>query len=142
MAMPRYDSKNSRIAIANGRASAEPPSARHSQTATANVTMGTGDRKRMLGQENQRSATVCSISGVHRWTMTIAIRTPRRQSRPLWRAPTRGGAPGLLVIHPPPGSAGAERGGGAGVDVERGGKKKAGAPYGEAGGLRQRVEEA
>src|SRR3989442_1263693 len=37
MAMPRYDSRNSRIPIANGRASAEPPSAHHSQTATANV---------------------------------------------------------------------------------------------------------
>src|SRR5437879_13918360 len=66
--------------------------------------MGTGDRKRMLGQENQRSATVCSISGVHKWTMTIAIRTPRRQSPPLWRGMTTSGASDFMTSHPAPSS--------------------------------------
>src|SRR2546425_7270218 len=61
MATPRYDSRNSRIPIANGRASAEPPSARHSQTATANVAMGTGRSEEHTSELQSLAYLVCRL---------------------------------------------------------------------------------
>ncbi len=42
----------------------------------AAVTIGTGLRKRMLGQENQRAAMRGSRNGVDRLTATMAVSTP------------------------------------------------------------------
>src|SRR5271167_3717586 len=62
--------------------------------------MGTGQRKRIWGKENQRSAICCSISGVHRLTMTIPMTTPIRHSRP-WRLAQSCKAPSVLIDEPP-----------------------------------------
>src|SRR5262245_34662297 len=65
IAVLRYDSRNSRIAITNGAASFGPPSARHSHTQAAKARSVTGPRNRTSGHENHRAATIGADRGVH-----------------------------------------------------------------------------
>ena len=58
--MPMNDIRNSPIAERNGSGSKRLPNAYQHSAASAAVTTGTGDRNRMLGQENQR----CAIPGI------------------------------------------------------------------------------
>jgi len=51
-------------------------------TVPVSVAIGTGDRMRMFGQENQRLETVSLICGVQMLTSRMPISTPTRQTRP------------------------------------------------------------
>src|SRR4051794_13667287 len=81
------------IAAMKGETSAVPRSERHSQKASAAVTIGTGERKAMLGQANQRAAISGSASGVQMLTIATAPPTPMKQRKPqtlaqAWSSPS------------------------------------------------------
>ncbi len=78
-----------------GAASERSLSARHSSQATSAVTIGTGARNAMFGQENQRCAISACWIGVHRLTTPTAMRTPAKAKRPEPPGPVLEGAFGL-----------------------------------------------
>src|SRR5205085_10089153 len=69
IARPRYAIRKMPSAARNGTASRSFASERQTSRTSPNVTRGTGERATMLGQENQRSRTCGSWSGVQ--TLTI-----------------------------------------------------------------------
>ena len=69
------------------------------------VTIGTGARSAIFGQENQRAAMSGCAIGVHRLTATMAISTPASAKRPSSRAQSCSGPSVLSTSHPAPSSA-------------------------------------
>src|SRR5215831_2921859 len=76
IASPAYPVRKSPIAAKNVAVSRVLYSECHSQAAMTRVASGTGARKAMLGQVNQRAAIFGSSIGVQRLTTAMKISTP------------------------------------------------------------------